>query len=301
LRLGILILIIGLSGCAHRGPADPYSGWNAKSRATAEETWLYAQLSNNAYGHEKDSDVFALPAGVGVAECVLKPFYGFAYTVFIDRRAGHEPQAIIAFRGTNFTEAADWWHGNLLGTQNLLGLGVFDVWRERLGEQARITVTGHSLGGGIATHISLNRPNVRSFAFNGSPVFWREGGDRANARRSVVEFGEILALLRAPGSEATQIYTSLGCTTGRNAITQHSSSRLANCLTLIAAYADGEAWDSIAVNGIPWPRGWTPQAERPEATTDASIAVRARPPSIAPVDPADACPKSREWRSPAPG
>lgn len=288
MRKLILAWTLLLAGCAsHAGDFRQHStgGWNAESVRTAKVSWLYAQLSNNAYewhvgeeGPDRKSNppsdppfLYVLPQGVAKIDHGSQPYYGLQYVVYERTSPEGTKELILAFRGTQFSHLNDWWQGNVLGSQNFVGIGLYDVWRERRPDQA-ITVTGHSLGGGISTHISLNRPAVRSIVFNTSPRFWRDTARTSESveeqqarRRSVVEFGEILKVLRMPGSEATQLYTSLGCTTGHDAIEQHSISRLATCLTFIAAYDDPIARQSICDNGLLayWPALWA----RPENLT----------------------------------
>jgi hypothetical protein len=97
-------------------------------------------------------------------------------------------------------------------------------------------VTGHSLGGGIATYVSLCRPDVNSYVFNSSPRFSICRGARGPAgnRESVVEYGEFLKAARIFGGSPDQLYTSIGCIHG-NAFRQHKMRPLAECLTRIAA------------------------------------------------------------------
>ena len=275
--LPVVLAAVTLAGCAgHRGTflEHPTGGWNSETVATAQETWLYAQLSNNAYQpvpppardtRKQPPFVYVLPPDVREISRVSQDYYDLQYFLYQRDRPGLEPEMIMAFRGTQFTHWRDWWQGNLLGSQNLVAAGAFDVLRERYGGRP-FSVTGHSLGGGIATYISVNRPGVRSYIFNSSPRFWRDTpGDPDETveaelarRRSVVEFGEVLRIVRGPATEATQVYTSVGCTTGHDAIEQHSISRLATCLTFIAAYVDPLARKSICDNnlGDHWPVTW---------------------------------------------
>lgn len=238
--------------------ARPFGGWNPDTTvATAEATWLYAQLANNAYDRQDRTGVlYDLGPNVSLLTCREDPHTGMDYAVFEVHRASGRTETVIAFRGTQFTHWNDWSHGNFTGRQNGQGLLIHDQWREHIGPGADLSVTGHSLGGGIATHISLNRRNVSSYVFNSSPVFWREGAGEINARRSVVENGEILALFRLPGQEPTQIWTQLGCTSDQHTVEQHSISRLAHCLTLIAAYRSADAEASVCRNSMRYPASW---------------------------------------------
>lgn len=174
---------------------------------------------------------------------------GFAYAVFERRESGSPVEIVIAYRGTE-TGLADWWFGNLLTRQNERGLRVFDDWRARHPGMP-MTVTGHSLGGGIATRVSLCRPDVRSFVFNSSPRFRRCAERHRNPRVSIVEYGEILKVPRIFGREPHQTYTSIGCMRGRNPVAQHGMRPLAECLTRIAALDSPAARESLARNGLP--------------------------------------------------
>ncbi|WP_309628436.1 hypothetical protein [Brevundimonas sp.] len=183
---------------------------------------------------------------------------GYAYVIFERRWSAHPPEWVIAYRGTENDTLLDWWNGNLWGRQNARGLATYDDLRMRLGPDAKISVAGHSLGGGIATYVSLCRANTDSYIFNSSPRF-RDCYPRAeNTRRSVAETGEVLKGVRIFGNEATQTYTSVNCMRGVRVVTQHSISALANCLTGAAAWSDSEARTSLTRNSIPFPNGLSP-------------------------------------------
>ena len=48
-----------------RGGSDPVAGWNADTRALAQRSWLYAQLSSNAYLDYENIDAVGQAAGEG--------------------------------------------------------------------------------------------------------------------------------------------------------------------------------------------------------------------------------------------
>jgi pimeloyl-ACP methyl ester carboxylesterase len=58
---------------------------------------------------------------------------------------------------------------------------------------SKVTVTGHSLGGGLALHMSFKYPNIDAIVFNSSPV--TKAGltiQKGNNRITVWESGEFL-------------------------------------------------------------------------------------------------------------
>ena len=255
---------IGLTGCVHGPQANTAvpltgcnheTGWSDQVRATAGETWLFAQMAANAY----DPPVpFDLGPGIEEFERRDNDDLGFAYVIYERKARGGGPSSwVIAFRGTENHEnpLVDWWYGNLLGRQNARGLAVYRALRSRVGDDA-ISVTGHSLGGGIASHVSLCEAGVDTYVFNSSPRFRRcDGQWIPNRRWSVVEKGEVLKAGRVFLPEATQTYTSINCTRTGNPIYQHGMPLLASCLTSLAAWAepDGAARASLTRNAIPWP------------------------------------------------
>ena len=226
------------------------SGWADQIRTAAVEAFPYAQMSTNSYA---DDDRFDL--GPDYETIVDEPndSKGFAYSIFERRQGGTPAELIIAFRGTEFTHLNDWIFGNFLATQNRRGLRLYDEVDGKT--DLPISVTGHSLGGAIATYISLRRENVRTYVFNSSPRFSRSGRAPANRRLSIVEYGELLKAARVFGGEPTQTYISINCTPGIDVLKGHGIRRLAAFLTRIAAWHSPAARRSLALNGLRWPVG----------------------------------------------
>jgi hypothetical protein len=250
IRILFTLLLFGmLTGCASSARTDCGlgPGWNACSRQTAVESYRYAQMAANAY---ESAGAFVLDPAIRVlGSSNGNDETGFAYVVFGVFTGDHLNEIVVAFRGTD-AGLADWWFGNLLTRQNDRGLKVFDDWRRRYPDIPMV-VAGHSLGGGIATRVSLCRPDVRSFVFNTSPRFRRCAGTmHTNERTSIVERGEILKLTRVFGREANQTYTSLDCGNGGTPFGKHSIRALAECLTRIAALDDASAKVSLDLNGL---------------------------------------------------
>lgn len=245
MKLKIVIIVLLLTGCGTTKEkltgCDHYSKWCNEIRAMAVQSWKYSQLSKNVYDQEYQFDISKL---YKKNESFEKETIGFNAELFQDLNNG---EYVLVFRGTDST--IDYRRGNnpFKQQQNEYALEVFDKVRKRYGGE-KFTVAGHSLGGGIAIHISLNRVNVIAYSFNGSPVFNNRGNFK-NERYSIVENGEVLKLFRSPAREATQLYTSLGCSRG-NPVNQHGMKNLAICLTQIAAIESEEAKNSLNLNEI---------------------------------------------------
>ena len=227
-------------------------GWNACSRHAAEQAYEYALMSSNAY----DVDTFELGDRFQYIEHEYEQANGFGYVLYERRLNGETTEVIIAFRGTDFTSGPDWWHGNLLTGQRRSALALFDDVSDRY--DLTPSVTGHSLGGALATQVSLCRDVHLSVVFDSSPRFSKGLCEETYLNRnfSIVEFGEINYILRLFGREADQLYTSLNCTSEGGAVTQHSMQTLASCLTSMAAL-DSELAQAIAdLNAITPPDHW---------------------------------------------
>lgn len=207
---------------------------------------------------------------------------GLAYAVYTRTEGACAPEVVIAFRGTEgVTNLRDMWHGNLRGRQNLRGLEVYDEWvrwRNANLPGARMTVTGHSLGGGIATFISMNRPNVASFAFDGSPRFWRLDRTRrqVNIRHQIAETGEVLIWARAVMPRTDLLYTPVNCVWSWKPITQHDMRNLAICLTQVASWETSDAERSLVLNHLPVPERAEagPRPDRPTCGDPANALPR---------------------------
>ncbi|MGH9752477.1 MAG: hypothetical protein ACREA2_06800 [Blastocatellia bacterium] len=166
---------------------------------------IYALLSNNAY-ERKNQHPFRLPA----QEWREKEDFiregtetGLQLKVYEKILDGKPDEIVIAFRGTD--DRKDWW-------QNLAPQFLFPERRqtdmaernfERLygmykGQRVRYVATGHSLGGGLALHLSFKYPDVAAVVFNSSPRvgLGRRGGRSNNDRVIVWESKEVLSYLR---------------------------------------------------------------------------------------------------------
>lgn len=301
-RVAAVGLAASLSGCAGslpdltqaRGPCtSEQGGWCPFTRDMAVQAWRYAQLSSNAYCDH--TPTFELPAGYAIvsrlpdqktceleraaakgdkaAKAALKPLrkasseptHGFAYTVYDKRSpAGRLERRVIAFRGTDFGQIADWFHGTIRSTQRKQGLALYAQERQKLDAQGAknvpIDVTGHSLGGAIALQVSLANEGADAYVFNTSPRY-KLMAPNANLRIGIAERGDVLAGLRSRSMPARQDLLIINCAPKANNVKDHSARRLAGCLTWIAAQSDPAARASVAANAIPQPPGETANLE----------------------------------------
>lgn len=246
------LIVLTLTGCALpfrssnliRNCPDR-SEWCPEIQSTARSAWLYAQLSENAY---HDSGTFVLPESVRRDTLVSLDGSGFAAAVYSILSASGREQVVIAYRGTQFTSWKDWSRGNIGMLQNRQALAFYDSVRARVGDSVPIAVTGHSLGGAMATSVSLRRAGVPTYVFNTSSHFTR-GTIEDSPRVSVASYGEILKGVRFVLRNTDQVHTVIPCVEG-NVVERHSQRALATCLTQIAALTDDAAARSLARNGL---------------------------------------------------
>lgn len=249
------VLAVALVGCASVRPAhtpltgcDHESGWCTEIREVAEESFLYAQLAANAYG---DTPQFVLPDYVVLDSAVHDARTGFAAAIFTILAGDQPVRRVIAYRGTE--NLRDWWYGNVLARQNQHGLRIYDAVRAETRASIPVDVTGHSLGGGLALHVSLRREGVPTYVFNSSPRFTR--GEALNSPRiSIAEHGEALKIGRVFAISPQQSHTVIGCTRG-GPLRKHGQARLAVCLTEIAAWETNAARESLELNASLFRRG----------------------------------------------
>jgi hypothetical protein len=222
---------------------DHCSGWSDQVRELADQSWKYAQLSQNVYANKFNfnmNDEFK----------IIKEFDrpGISYYAALFKNTKSNEYAFI-FRGTDSFQDFKTGNNPFKQTQNKHALKDVRNAIEKYSIKKAI-VAGHSLGGGMATHVSLNIDNVLLYTFNGSPVYKQKNDKYKNKRYSIVERGEILKIVRALASEPDQLYTSIECTKG-NPVTQHSMEQLAICLTRISAVNNNkESLNSLKANGI---------------------------------------------------
>lgn len=271
-RTAIALLFLTLSACAtipdisqSRSPCrmEP-GGWCSFVREGAVEAYPYAIASLQAY--EGDDDLYTAPIPM-LAQLEALPIdpaakdKGFGYKIFEQYSPGSAPDTedpqviarILAFRGTDFDGFTDIFYGSLRNDQIDLAVEAFAAESARFDASVPWVVTGHSLGGALATEVSVANPQVRAFMFNTSPFY---GGDAMSndVRRTVFnERGEILRrFAKFKSAPAAEVYT-INCRPGASAIKKHSMRRLVDCLTWIAAYSDTHAFQMVETQGIERP------------------------------------------------
>ncbi|MEP0391575.1 MAG: hypothetical protein ABJ205_13220 [Erythrobacter sp.] len=228
------------------------------------EAYPYAVASLQAY--VGDGDLYTAPIPM-LEQLEALPIdedasdKGFGYALFNQFAPGtselenRQPIArVLAFRGTDFDGFSDIFYGSLRNDQINLAVETFAAEAARFDDSVPWVVTGHSLGGALATEVSVANPQVRAFMFNTSPFY---GGDAMSndVRRTVFnERGELLRrFAKFKSAPAAEVYT-INCRPGASAIKKHSMRLLADCLTWIAAYADKDALQMVETQGVVRPR-----------------------------------------------
>ena len=70
---------------------------------------------------------------------------------------GENAKPTLVFKGTSFTSGTDWWHGNLtqgMGLESKYYRQAVDIGQKILDTGRQVDITGHSLGGGLASAAS---------------------------------------------------------------------------------------------------------------------------------------------------
>ena len=257
----VLLGALALTGCISTYPdltqsrspcrSEP-GGWCDFVRETAVKSYPYAMLASNAY---RDEDEYAvLPSGIIEREANENDDSGLAYLVFdrfemIDGAKGKLLARIIAFRGTEFGSVSDVFSGSLGSSQQKGARSVYAAERAALdaehGVDIPIEVTGHSLGGALATQISIDNSGVKAFVFNTSPFFSGDPMQNDMDRLAIAERGEFLRFLRRYKAPPAADAVVINCNPSASAGEKHSIRKLADCLTWIAAYGDEAAFDLL--------------------------------------------------------
>ncbi len=191
-------------------------------------------------------------------------FYGKAWI----RATNGKKQLVISFRGTQFTECADWTRGNLTTFRFLpcrtQYQAALEYSRSLVASHPNLPVifTGHSLGGGLAEYCQRFIKNSKAMVFHPSPNkggLFGMGLPKCEPQvLRVFERGEILALPRwlvsgfavvaqsgeIDGTKARWINFRKG-----NALLQHSMNHFAIDLIRLAA-VDGDSNAKTVLNQI---------------------------------------------------
>lgn len=172
-----------IRGC---DPAYLKTAYSEPHQLAAVEGAIYALLANNAYDHSEHPH-FALPPGW--QELQRGGQGDLQYSLFAQQRDAQPERLVIAFRGTDSKQ--DWWSGNILGAQYEQAAAVISAVREQY-PNLPLTATGHSLGGGLALHVSMRFAGISAYAFNPSPLVRQPQPIQRNRRVIYWEADDVL-------------------------------------------------------------------------------------------------------------
>lgn len=262
-------------------------GWCDFVREAAQASFGYAMLSSNAY---QDEDTYAaLPLAFEPRQAADNDGSGLAYSVFDrfevrDGKRGKLLARVIAFRGTEGVSWNDLFSGTLGDRQRFGARAVYTAERAALDDagmsDVAIEVTGHSLGGALATQISIDHPEVRAYLFNTSPFFTGDPMLNDANRLAISERGEFLRLLRRYKVSAASEQVVINCNPTDNAGSKHSIRKLADCLTWIAAYGDREALTLVRHNQVKKPEVECGAADKAHPGFEYGILADGRSPPV---------------------
>lgn len=222
----------------------------------APRAFAYAAMANNVYRSPDDKPVFRLP-GWTLTER-KESASGLVLEVLERRDAGRLAEVVVAYKGTDFEEKNDWRANLSINREPVQYEEAQGHFEGLLNKPAYagvpITVTGHSLGGGIALNVSLRhstqaRP-IRAFVFNTSPRgFYTPIDFDVRAERVLIdERADFLWAGRLPwarklgrlnATKLTYNFLDFNYFTGKN-IEEHSIYLLTRGLLLMAIHRDSD-------------------------------------------------------------
>jgi hypothetical protein len=222
---------------ARKRPLD-----RAETAALAPRIATLAILSNNVY--ERAAPI-PLPRGWEVA-VPPRDGKGLSYAVYVHSAAGRVDEAVLAYRGTD--DLRDWAQNlRLTDEQTVEGDQVFREFADRYRREGvgKISVTGHSLGGGLALRMSFLAEGAPATVFNWAPFSPPQDSQRADHPRVCVwEKNEVLAFVRAKQEKPAIAWdgTRLIRVNFSHASTdrQHKMEPLARSLVMAAAPYDAD-------------------------------------------------------------
>lgn len=270
-RALLALMLLSLSGCVtypdisqSRSPCRlEAGGWCAFVRDAAVEAYPFAIASTNAYIGDKDLYKDLGPTLTRLERLDIAPDAvdkGFGYQIFEqlgapDAAGKRERVArIMAFRGTDFDGFTDIFYGTLKNDQIDIAIKYFELEQARWPKDVRWIVTGHSLGGALATEVSIQHPEVDAYMFNTSP-FYRGDAMSNDMRRTVFnERGEVLRRFAQYDATPAADAFELNCSPEISTISKHEIRRLSDCIAWIAAYGSEDATSFVRANAIAKPR-----------------------------------------------
>jgi len=157
----------------------------------SDGVYLYALMASNAY---EDEGQYEIPGWTRVRR--FESTSGLGLDEY--ERIGSDPlELVVAYRGTsNFTD----WGANLALIEPAQHREAYDrmVELRAIHPEAKITATGHSLGGALALNMSTRFDNLPAYVFNSSPRAFFAAKGKSNSRTLVWETGELLNVVRRP-------------------------------------------------------------------------------------------------------
>lgn len=264
-----------LSACPYRSVGVTHS---AESQPYLDVSLEAAVLAANSYSEKEYS--LAVPSGIEqVAE--YSTWAGLDAFAFVDHREVSEYGLLLVFRGTEGVNPLspeswrDWLFGNILTVQHSQAEGFARAIVDKYADGRATVATGHSLGGGIALHVSQALDSVDSIVFNPSTKI--PSRDPRQARRILIaQDKEILDRLRSVFSapSGTIELSDLDCTMAN----RHGMYLLARCILHSIASAERKEFETYAralsiLKASPTPRcadGWVHVGQDGEAA-DVSV------------------------------